>query len=143
MKIELLQNAFRSITRQEEVTMAALAMVPRKRRELPVAGHHFDTVNEVSGVDKAVLLMFAAERFDPRRLSRLDAEALLELLHDGELLSKEDNRYLQVHLRTNTEKNSTIDLVAFFQSMLPPSAAKDAGLDLLDTIIGLRFSEAG
>ena len=74
MKIELLKNAFRGVTRQEEAALAALAIVPRKRRELPVASTHFDTVNEAPVVERAELLALASKIFDPQHMGRDEAE---------------------------------------------------------------------
>lgn len=142
MKIELLKNAFRSLSRQEEVALAALAMVPRKRRALPVAGRHFDAVNQPPEINSEELLSMAAAAFDPRRLTRRAAEGLLELLQDGEILSKDDSRQALTVLRAATEKDSTVDLIAFFQAMLPEAPGKRRSLAVLNDIAGHRFSAA-
>lgn len=143
MKIELLNNAFRGVTRREEATLAALAIVPRKRRELPVAGGHFDSVNEPKLAKRSALLSLAAATFDPRRLSRVAAEGLIEFLQDGGLLSTDDADFLLLHLRAGTEKNAALDLYSYFQMNLPAAPAKDNGLSVLDDILGLRYRAAG
>jgi hypothetical protein len=143
MKIELLKNAFRSVTRQEEAAMAALAMVPRKRRVLPVAGTHFDTVNEAPSVDREVLLSHAAMTFDPQRMERREAEGLIEFLQEGELLPTAEGRQLLVQLRASTDDEATVDLLSFVRTMLPDAPAKRIGLSLLNDIVGLRFRAAG
>ena len=65
MKIELLKNAFRGVTHQGEAAKKALAIVQRKRRELPIASTHFDTVNEAPVVERAELCGFGLEDFRP------------------------------------------------------------------------------
>ena len=142
MKIELLKNSFRGVTRKEEATLAALVIVPRKRRELPVAGGHFDSVNEPKLAAKSALLSLAAATFDPRRLSRSTAEALIEFLQDGDVLSSNDAQFLLMHLRLGTEKHAALDLYSYFQMNLPAAPAKDNGLSALDDIIGLRYRAA-
>jgi hypothetical protein len=143
MKIELLNNSFRGVTRQEEATLAALAIVPRKRRELPVAGGHFDSVNEPKLAARSALLSVAAATFDPRRLSRAAAEGLIEFLRDGDLLSADDADFLLLHLRVGTEKNAALDLYSYIQMNLPAAPAKDNSLSVLDDILGLRYRAAG
>jgi hypothetical protein len=142
MKIELLKNSFRGVTRQEEATIAALAIVPRKRHELPVAGGHFDSVNESKLAARSALLSLAAATFDPHRLSRAAAESLIGFLQDGGLLSSDDSRFLLMHLRLITEKQVALDLYFYFQMNLPASPAKNNGLSVLDDIIGLRYRAA-
>ena len=142
MKIELLKNAFRSLSRQEEFALAAMAIIPRKRGALPIASDHFDAVNQTPGTDSEKLLSLAAAIFDPRRLTRRAAEGLLEFLQDGGILSKEDSRQALTILRSATEKASPIDLIAFFQAMLPEARAKRRSLAVLHYIAGQRFSAA-
>jgi hypothetical protein len=142
MKIELLKNSFRGVTRQEETTLAAFAIVPRKRRELPVAGGHFDSVNEPKLAARSALLSLAAATFDPRRLSRAAAESLIEFLQDGGLLSSDDAHFLLLHLRLGAEKNAVLDLYSYFQMNLPAASAKDNGLSVFCDIIGLRYRAA-
>ena len=142
MKIELLRNSFRGVTRQEQAALAALVIVPRKRRELPVAGRYFDSVNEPKLAAKSALLSLAAATFDPRRLSRGAAEALIEFLQDGDVLSSDDAQFLLLHLRLGMEKDAALDLYSFFQMNLPAAPAKDNGLSALDDIIGLRYRAA-
>jgi hypothetical protein len=142
MKIELLTNSFRGVTRQEEAALAALAIVPRKRSELPVAGGHFDSVNEPKLAARSVLLSLAAATFDPHRLSRATAESLIGFLQDGDLLSSDDAHFLLLHLRLVTEKHAAFDLYFYFQMNLPAAPAKDKGLSVLDDIIGLRYRAA-
>ena len=142
MKIELLKNSFRGVTRQEEATLAAMAIVPRKRRELPVAGGHFDSVNEPKLAAKSALLSLAAATFDPHRLSRGAAESLIEFLQDGNLLSAGDAHFLMLHLCLGTEKHAALDLYSYFQMNLPAVPAKDNGLSVLDDILGIRYCAA-
>jgi hypothetical protein len=142
MKIELLKNSFRGVIRQEEATLGALAIVPRKRRELPVAGRYFDSVNEPKLAARSALLSLAAATFDPLRLSRAAAESLIEFLQDGELLSSDDANFLMMLLRFGTEKHAVLNLYSYIQMNLPAISAKDRGLSLLDDIIGLRYRAA-
>ena len=79
MKIELLKNAFCGVTRREEAALA-LAIVPRKRRELPIASTHFDTVNEAPIIERAELLALASKIFDLQHMGRDEAEGLIGLL---------------------------------------------------------------
>jgi hypothetical protein len=143
MKIELLKNSFRGVTRQEEATLAALAIVPRKRHELPVASGHFDWVNEPKLAVKSALLSLAAATFDPHRLSRVAAESLIEFLQDGDLLSSDEAHFLLLHLRLLSEKHAVHDLYSYFQMNLPAAPAKDKGLSVLNDIIGIRYRAAG
>ena len=139
MKVELLKNSFRGIARHEEATLAALAIVPRKRRLLPVAGGHFDAVNETSLATNDELLGFAAATFDPRRTNRAQAESLIELLEDAEFLTAGDAYHLSLTLDLGVDKVSTLDLYNFMRSNLTESAVKTRPLALLDDIIALRF----
>ena len=139
MKIELLKNSFRGIARHEEATLAALAIVPRKRRLLPVAGGHFDAVNETSLATNDDLLRLAAATFDPRRTNRGQAEGLIKLLEDAEFLTAEDAYYLSLSLELGVDEIATLDLHNFVRSNLPESAVKTRTLALLNDIIALRF----
>lgn len=143
MKIELLKNSFRGATRQEEATLAALAIVPRKRRQLPVAGGHFDTVNETRLAAKSELLSLAAATFDPRRISQEAARSLREYLEDSELLSVEDAHFLKLYLELGTEESAIFDLYSYFETNLPEAPAKTNGLALLNDIHAQRFRAAG
>jgi len=139
MKIELLKNAFRGVTRQEEAALAALAIVPRKRRELPVASAHFDSVNEAPVVERAELLTLASRIFDPQRMQRDEAEGLIGLLQDAGALPKRDGRFLRWQMRTGIEQGAVVDLIAFARAMMPASPTKDDVLALLNDIAGLRY----
>jgi hypothetical protein len=95
MKIELLKNAFRGLTNQPTVADDAWRLVPRKRRALPLAAAHLGRIDPNSTTtDRNDLLAFAARRFDPRQLTRDDAEDLVELLHDGGALSARERHLL-------------------------------------------------
>ena len=139
MKIELPKNSFRGMARHEEATLAALAIVPRKRRLLPVAGGHFDAVNELSLATNDDLLGLAAATFDPRQMNRAQAESLIELLEDAEFLTAEDAHQLLLTLDLSVSEVATLDLHNFVRSNLPKSAVKARTLALLDDIIALRF----
>ena len=139
MKIELPKNSFRGIARNEEAPLAALAIVPRKRRVLPVAGGHFDAVNETSLATTADLLRLAAATFDPRRTNRAQAESLIKLLEDAEFLTAEDAYHLSLTLDLGVDEVATLDLYNFVRSNLPESEVKTRTLALLDDIIALRF----
>ncbi|MBG03736.1 MAG: hypothetical protein CMM59_06630 [Rhodospirillaceae bacterium] len=142
MKIELLKNAFRGVTRQEEAALAALAIVPRKRRELPVASTHFDTVNEAPVVERAELLALASKIFDPQRMERDEAEGLIGLLQDAGVLPKKDGRFLRWQMRAGIEQGAVVDLIAFARAMMPASPRKDDVLELLNDIAGRRYQAA-
>ena len=139
MKIELLKNSFRGIACHEEATLAALAIVPRKRRLLPVAGGHFDAVNEFSLATNDDLLGLAATTFNPRQMNRAQAESLIELLEDAEFLTAEDAYHLSLTLDFGMDEVATLDLYNFVRSNLQESAVKTRTLALLDDIIALRF----
>ena len=139
MKIELLKNSFRGIARHEEATLAANAIVPRKRRLLPVAGGHFDAVNTTSLATNDDLLGLAAATFDPRRTNRAQSESLIELLEDAEFLTAGDAYHLSLTLDLGVHEVATFDLYNFVRSNLPESAVKTRILALLDDIIALRF----
>ena len=139
MKIELLKNSFRGIARHEEATLAALAIVPRKRRLLPVAGGHFDAVNELSLATNDDLLGLAAATFDPRQMNRAQAESLIELLEDAEFMTAEDAHQLSLTLDLSVSEVATLDLHNFVRSNLPKSAFRARTLALLDDINALRF----
>ena len=139
MKIELPKNSFRGIARNEEATLAALAIVPRKRRVLPVAGGHFDAVNETSLATNDDLLRLAAATFDPRRTNRAQAESLIKLLEDAEFLTAEDAYHLSSTLDLGVDEPATLDLYNFVRSNLPEFEVKTRTLALLDDIIALRF----
>ena len=138
MKIELLKNSFRGIACHEEATLAALAIVPRRRRLLPLAGGHFDTVNETSLAIKDDLLGLAAATFDPRRINRAQAESLIKLLEDAEFLTAEDAYHLSLTLDLGADEVATLDLYNFVRVNLTESAIKTRTLALLDDIITLR-----
>ena len=139
MKIELLKNSFRGVARHEEATLAALAIVPRKRRLLPVAGGHFDAVNETSLATNDDLLGLAAATFDPRRMNRAQADSLIELLEDAEFLTSEDAYHLSLALDLGVDEAATLDLYNFVRGNLPESVTKSRTLAVLDDIIALRF----
>ena len=139
MKIELLKNSFRGIARHEEATLAALAIVPRKRRLLPVAGGHFDAVNTTSLATNDDLLGLAAATFDPRRTNSAQAKSLIKLLEDAEFLAAGDAYHLSLTLDLGADEVATLDLYKFVRSSLPQSAIKTRTLALLDDIIALRF----
>lgn len=139
MKIELLKNSFRGVARHEEATLAALAIVPRKRRLLPVAGGHFDAVNETALATIDELLGMAAATFDPRRVNRAQAESLIELLEDAEFLTSDDTYHLSLALDLGVTQAATLDLYDFVRGNLPESAVKSRTLAVLDDIIALRF----
>ena len=113
MKIELLKNSFRGVTRHEETALAALAILPRKRRTLPVAGRHFDVVNETALASNEDLMTHIASTFDPQRMTRVRAEVLIELLKDSELLSFGDAQQLSAALRLSVMPDSTLALYKF------------------------------
>lgn len=142
MKIELLMNAFRGVTRQEEAALAALAIVPRKRRELPIASTHFDTVNEAPVVERAELLALASKIFDPQHMERDEAEGLIGLLQDAAVLPKKDGRSLRWQMRARIEQGAVADLIASVRAMMPASPHKDDILDLLNDIADRRYPAA-
>ena len=142
MKIELLKNAFRGVTRQEEAALAALAIVPRKRRELPIASTHFDTVNEAPVVERAELLALASKIFDPQHMERDEAEGLIGLLQDAGVLPKKDDGFLCWQMRAGIEQGAVVDLIASVRAMMPASPHKDDILDLLNDIAGRRYQAA-
>ncbi len=139
MKIELLKNSFRGVARHEEATLAALAIVPRKRRLLPVAGGHFDAVNETSLATNDDLLGLAAATFDPCRMNRAQADSLIELLEDAEFLTSEDAYHLSLALDLGVDEAATLDLYNFVRGNLPESVTKSRTLAALGEIIALRF----
>ena len=142
MKIELLKNAFRGVTRQEEAAPAALAIVPRKRRELPIASTHFDTVNEAPVVERAELLALASKIFDPQHMERDEAEGLIGLLQDAGVLPKNDGHFLLWQMQAGIEQGAVVDLIASVRAMMPASPHKDNILDLLNDIAGRRYQAA-
>ena len=142
MKIELLKNAFRGVTREEEATLAALAIVPRKRRELPIASTHFDTINEAPVVERAELLALASKIFDPQHMGRDEAEGLIGLLQDAGVLPKKEGRFLRWQMRAGIEPGEVVDLIASVRAMMPASPHKDNILDLLKDIAGRRYQAA-
>ena len=142
MKIELLKNAFRGVTRQDEAALAAHATVPRKRRELPVASMHYDTVNEAPVVERAELLALASKIFDPQRMERDEAEGLIGLLQDAGVLPKKDGCFLRWQMRAGIEQGAVVDLIASVRAMLPASLHKEDILDLLNDIAGRRYQAA-
>lgn len=139
MKIELLKNAFRGMARHEEANLAALAIVPRKRRLLPVAGDHFDAVNATSLATNDDLLGLAAATFDPRQTDRTQAESLIKLLEDAEFLTAEDAYNLLLTLDSGADEVATLDLTNFVRNNLAESTIKSRTLALLNDIIELRF----
>ena len=142
MKIELLKNAFRGVTRQEDAALAALAIVPRKRRQLPIASTHFDTVNEAPVVERAELLAMATKIFDPQHMERDEAEGLIGLLQDAGVLPQKDGRFLRWQMRAGIEQGAVVDLIASVRAMMPASPRKDDILDLLNDIAGRRYQAA-
>ena len=142
MKIELLNNAFRGVTRQEKAALAALAIVPRKRRELPVASIHFDTVNEAPVVERAELLALASKIFDPQCMELDEAEGLIGLLQDAGVLLKKDGHFLLWQMQAGIEQGAVVDLIASVRAMMPASPHKDNILDLLNDIAGRRYQAA-
>ncbi|MEC8697914.1 MAG: hypothetical protein VXY20_00995 [Pseudomonadota bacterium] len=142
MKIELLKNAFRGVTRQEDSALAALAIVPRKRRKLPIASTHFDTINEAPVVERAELLALASKIFDPQRMERDEAEGLIGLLQDAGVLPKKEGRFLRWQMRAGIEPGAVVDLIASVRAMMPASPQKDDILDLLNDIVGRRYQAA-
>ena len=142
MKIELLKNAFRGVKRQEEAALAALAIVPRKRRELPVASTHFDTVNEAPVVERAELLALASKTFDPQHMGRDEAEGLIGLLQDAGVLPKKNGRFLRWQMRAEIEQGAVVDLIASVRTIMSASPHKDDILDLLNDIVGRRYQAA-
>ena len=142
MKIELLKNAFRGVTHQGEAALTALAIVPRKRRELPIASTHFDSVNEEPVVERAELLALASKIFDPQHMGRDEAEGLIGLLQDADVLPKKDGRFLHWQMRAGIEQGAVVDLIASVRAMMPASPHKDNILDLLNDIAGRRYQAA-
>ena len=142
MKIELLNNAFRGVTRQEKAALAALAIVPRKRRELPVASIHFDTVNEAPVVERAELLALASKIFDPQCMELDEAEGLIGLLQDAGVLLKKDGRFLRWQMRAGIGQGAVVDLIAFARAMMQASPRKDDVLELLNDIACHRYQAA-
>ena len=138
MKVELLKNSFRGATRHEEAALAALAIVPRKRRVLPVAASHFDEVNKTVLTSNDDLILHAASTFDPRRMTRMQAQSFIELLEDGEFLSCHDVQQLSSALNQIAMSNPTLDFYKFVQLSLPISAAKGHIISVLDDVIAQR-----
>ena len=142
MKIELLQNAFRGDPSHGIIASSLQSNAPRKRRQLPVASAHFDTVNECIGEDHESILIMAAENFDLFHLTRESAEWIVELLHDGKLLTKSDSEFVCKLLRKWRPLRETIDLISFVRLAVPEDACKARVLALLNQIVALRFREA-
>jgi len=139
MKIELLKNSFCGVARHEEATLAALAIVPRKRRVLPVAGGHFDAVNETTLASDDDLMSLVAATFDPRRMTRAQAESLMELLEDAEFLSSDEVHKLSLALSLGTSADAALDLYEFVRGSLPASDAKSSIVSILGDIIARRY----
>lgn len=148
MKIELLKNAFRSTTKREQAAASAMAIVPRKRRHLPVAGAHFDSVNDVPVVGEGRLMALAAANFDPRRITRTGARNLVELLHDGGRIDRGDRDVMLVRLgfvgmgRYGLTDDACGNLLAVVGEHADESGSETRMLSVLNELVALRSKAA-
>ena len=142
MKIELLNNSFRGAPRHEEVILAALAIVPRKRRTLPVASGHFDAVNKTTLFSNEALMTLAAETFDPLRITRPQSESLMQLLGDAEFLNSDQIYEFSAALRRKVSLEATLNLYEFARYNLPEPTLKCRIIAVLDDIIARRYQAA-
>ncbi|MBO89860.1 MAG: hypothetical protein CMP14_10095 [Rickettsiales bacterium] len=143
MKIELLKNAFRGVMRSEARALKSAPIVPRKRCQLPVASMHFDSVNGAPVVERAKLLAMMSKVFNPQCMTRGEAEGLINVIHDAELLTKKDIWILRGGIREGIEQSGFVDLIVLVHSLTPVSTNKDDLLELLNSIVGLRYRAAG
>lgn len=148
MKIELLTNAFRSVTKQEQAAGADMAAAPRKRRHLPVAGEHFDGMNERGSSGDARIMALAAETFDPRRITRNAAKALLELLYESGRIDRADRDVLFVRLgfvgmgRYGFTGDAPVNLLAAVRQHAEESGSEMRMLSVLNELVALRTKAA-
>jgi len=139
MKIELLKNTFRGVSHPEASALAAMQIVPRKRGQLPVASMQFDKVNGAFAVDQAKLLTLMSKSFNPQCMTQNEAEGLISLLQDADLLAKQDVCFLRGQMREEIEHSGVVDLIVIVRSFMPASSNKDDLLAILNNIVGLRY----
>lgn len=148
MKIELLKNAFRSTSRHDEAEAATMAMMPRKRRHLPVAGAHLDSVTEAPVVGEGRLMALAAANFDPRRITRTGARNLIELLYDGGRVDRADRDVMLVRLgfvgmgRYGLTDDASANLLAAVREHAGDSGSETRLLAVLNELVALRSKAA-
>ena len=142
MKIELLKNTFRGGSHPEAPALAAMQIVPRKRGQLPVASTQFDKVNGAFAVDQAKLLALMSKIFNPQCMTQNEAEGLISLLQDADLLAKQDVCFLRGQMREEIEHSGVVDLIVIVRSVMPASSNKDDLLAILNNIVGLRYRTA-
>lgn len=148
MKIELLKNAFRSTMKRERSVADGLAAVPRKRRHLPVAAPHFDGVNGATAASESTLMAFAAQNFNPRRITRSGAKALIELLSDGGRIDRNDRHVMLVRLgiaglgRYGLTDQAPGDLLAAVSQHAEESGSELRMMAVLNELVALRRKAA-
>ena len=142
MKIELLKNTFRGCSHPEAPALAAMQIVPRKRGQLPVASTQFDKVNGTFVVDQAKLLALMSKIFNPQCMTQNEAEGLISLLQDADVLAKQDVCFLRGQVREEIEHSGVVDLIVIVRSFMPASSNKDDLLAILNNIVGLRYRRA-
>ena len=142
MKIELLKNAFRGVSNPDTLALAAMPTVPRKRCQLPVASLHLDKVNGAPVVERARLLALMAKNFDPQCMTQDEAEGLIDLLQDADLLAGKDVRFLRGQMREGIKQSSVVDLIFIARSVMPASSNKDNLITVLNNTVGLRYRAA-
>ena len=136
MKIELLKNTFRGCSHPEAPALAATQIVPRKRGQLPVASTQFDKVNGAFAVDQAKLLALMSKIFNPQCMTQNEAEGLISLLQDADVLAKQDVCFLRGQMREEIEHSGVVDLIVIVRSVMPASSNKDDLLAILNNIVG-------
>ncbi len=142
MKIELLKNTFRGCSHPGAPALAATQIVPRKRGQLPVASTQFDKVNGTFVVDQAKLLALMSKIFNPQCMTQNEAEGLISLLQDADVLAKQDVCFLRGQMREEIEHSGVVDLIVIVRSFMPASSNKDDLLAILNNIVGLRYRRA-
>ena len=142
MKIELLKNTFRGCSHPEAPALAATQIVPRKRGQLPVASTQFDKVNGTFVVDQAKLLALMSKIFNPQCMTQNEAEGLISLLQDADVLAKQDVCFLRGQMREEIEHSGVVDLIVIVRSVMSASSNKDDLLAILNNIVGLRYRRA-
>ena len=125
MKIELLKNTFRGVSKPETLALAAIPTVPRKRCQLPVASSQLDKVNGAPVVERTRLLALMSKIFDPQSMTQDEAEVLINLLQDADLLAGKDVRFLCGQMREGIKQSGAVDLIFIARSVMPASSNKD------------------
>ena len=148
MKIELLKNAFRGVVGRDGLSANDMASVPRKRRHLPVAGEHYDGVNSGEMAREAAVVALAAETFDPRRITRNAAKALMELLYEAGRIDRADRDVIFVRLgfigmgRYGFNDEHPGNLLAAVREHAGESGSEMRMLSVLNELVALRTRAA-